>query len=112
MSDDTIASAIGRALNTSGLSQRQLADRTGISQPTLSRIISGGRIAKLPELVLIAQATGHTLTQLTGSSTLSERVQQIARSTNGSAMRSMRTSLLNFLELDEYLDEQAISVEN
>lgn len=112
MSDKAIASAIDHALVTAGLSQRQLADRTGISQPTVSRIISGARSAKLPELILIAQATGHTLTQLTGASSLPERVQQVARWTNGAAMQSMRTSLLNFLELDEYLDEQAVGVEN
>src|SRR3982074_163682 len=51
---------IERARVAAGLSQRALADATGISQPTLSRIISGDRAAKMPEVVTIAWATGHT----------------------------------------------------
>ena len=49
---------IERARVAAGLSQRALADATGISQPTLSRIISGGRAPKMPEVVAIAWATG------------------------------------------------------
>ena len=45
---------IERARATAGLSQRALADMTGISQPTLSRVISGQRPAKMPELMAIA----------------------------------------------------------
>jgi transcriptional regulator with XRE-family HTH domain len=99
---------IDRARSTAGLSQRSLADTTGISQSTLSRIISGDRVAKLPELVAIAWATGHTVAQLTGTGTVADRVQCAARSTNGSGMQGMRTALLHFLELDDYLDDQAI----
>jgi hypothetical protein len=35
-------------------------------------------------------------------------VQCAARSTNGSGMAGMRAALLHFLELDDYLDDQAI----
>lgn len=91
-----------------GLSQRALADVTGISQPTLSRIISGDRVAKLPEVVAIAWATGHTVAQLTGAGTVADRVQCAARATNDSGMEGMRQALLHFLELDDYLDDQAI----
>lgn len=90
------------------MSQRALADATGISQSTLSRIIAGDRVAKLPEIVSIAWATGHTVAQLTGASTVAGRVQCAARGTNGSGMEDMREALLRFLELDDYLDEQAI----
>lgn len=99
---------IERARAAAGLSQRALADVTGISQPTLSRIISGDRVAKMPEVVLIAQATGHTVAQLTGTGTVADRVQCAARATNHSAMEDMRKALLHFLELDAYLDDQAI----
>ncbi|WIM98639.1 helix-turn-helix transcriptional regulator [Actinoplanes oblitus] len=108
MTSINIGSLIEKARATAGLSQRALADATGISQPTLSRIISGDRVAKLPEIVAISWATGFTVAQLTGTSTVADRVQCAARATNGSDMQAMRDALLHFLELDDYLDEQAI----
>jgi len=103
-----VGALIERARAAAGLSQRALAEQTGISQPTLSRIISGDRAAKIPELVAIAWATGHTVAQLSGAETVADRVQFAARATNDCGMESMRQALLHFLELDDYLDEQAI----
>ncbi|MDV6270677.1 helix-turn-helix domain-containing protein [Rhodococcus globerulus] len=91
-------------------SQRQLADKAGISQPTLSRIIADTRPAKANELLAIAMATGCTLAELTGTSTLADRVQYAARSTNGANMDQMREQLLHFLELDAYLEDQGIGI--
>lgn len=99
---------IDRARLAAGLSQRGLADAMGISQPTLSRIISGERVAKMPEIVAIAWATGCTVAQLTGSGLVADRVQCAARSTNNCGMEDMRQTLVGFLELDDYLDGQAI----
>ncbi len=99
---------IERARAAARLSQRALAEKTGISQPTLSRIISGERVPKVPELVAIAWATGHTIAQLTGTATVADRAQWAARATNDSQMAEMREALLRFLELDEYLDNQAV----
>lgn len=99
---------IERARVAAGLSQRALADVSGVSQSTLSRIISGDRSAKMPEIVAIAWATGHTIAQLTGAGTVADRVQCAARVTNDSGMDRMRQALLHFLELDDYLDDQAI----
>ena len=103
-----IGARVEAALRAAGLSQRALAEATGISQPTLSRIISGDRQAKVPEVVAIAWATGQTVAQLTGSRTVAERAQCAARATNDSDMESIRQSLLHFLELNDYLDDQAI----
>ncbi|OLT25619.1 transcriptional regulator [Nocardiopsis sp. CNR-923] len=103
-----VGARIERARVAAGLSQRSLANATGISQSTLSRIISGDRVAKMPELVAIAWETGHTLVQLTGTGAVSERVQCAARATNRADMGGMRQTLLDFLELDAYLDDQAI----
>lgn len=99
---------IDRARVAAGLSQRALADATGISQSTLSRIISGDRTAKMPEVVAIAWATGHTVAQLTGTGTVADRAQCAARATCDSGIDRMREALLHFLELDEYLNDQAI----
>ncbi len=99
---------IERARADAGLSQRALANATDISQPTLSRIISGDRAAKLSEIMAIAWATGHTVAQLTGVTTVDNRAQCAARSTNGCGMEDMRRVLVRFLELNDYLDDQAI----
>ena len=101
---------IERARAAAGLSQRALADMTGISQPTLSRIVSGQRTAKMPELVAIAWATGVTVAELAGTGTVAERVECAARATNHANMDGMREALLHFLELDDYLSGQAIPV--
>lgn len=108
MSSADVGALIERARTAAGLSQRALADAAGISQPTLSRIISGDRAAKIPEIVAIAWATGHTVAQLTGVHTVADRAEFAARSTNDSDMQGMRQTLLHFLILDDYLDEQAI----
>lgn len=100
---------IQEACSNAGLSQRALAKATGISQPTISRILSGDREAKMPEVIQIAAATGHTVTQLTGSSVTS-RAQFAARAVGGSQMPVMRARLTGFLELSAYLDDQAIPV--
>ncbi|BBY62821.1 helix-turn-helix domain-containing protein [Mycolicibacterium helvum] len=102
-----MAAAIESAREAAHLSQRALEDRTGISQSTLSRILSGIRPAKMTEIVQIADALGCTVAQLTGTA-ISDRVQCAARSTNGSTMDKMRQRLLHFIELDAYLDDQAI----
>ena len=108
MAGADVGALIEGARVAAGLSQRGLADATGISQPTLSRIIAGDRVAKLPEIVVIAQATGHTVAQLTGTSVVADRAQCVARATNDCSMDGMREALLHFLELDSYMDDQAI----
>jgi transcriptional regulator with XRE-family HTH domain len=103
-----IGALIEHARLAAGLSQRALADATGISQPTLSRIISGDRPAKMPEVVAIAWATGHTVAQLAEAGTAADRAQYAARATPGSDMDRMREALLHFVELNDFLDDQAI----
>ena len=102
-----MGAAIASACEAAGLCQRALGDRTGISQSTLSRILSGKRSAKMTEIILMAEATGCTVAQLSGNS-VTERIQYAARTTNGSTMERMRQRLLHFIELDAYLDYQAI----
>jgi Zn-dependent peptidase ImmA (M78 family)/transcriptional regulator with XRE-family HTH domain len=99
---------IERARAAAGLSQRALADTTGISQPTLSRVISGHRTAKMPELMAIAWATGVTVTELAGTGTVAERTECATHTTNHADMDGIREALLHFLELDDYLSGQAI----
>ncbi len=110
MTTTDVGVRIERARVAAGLSQRALADIAGISQPTLSRVVSGQRTAKMPELVAIAWATGVTVAELAGTGTVAERVECAARATNHADMDRMREALLHFLELDDYLSGQAIPV--
>ena len=112
MTTTDVGARIERARVAAGLSQRALADMAGISQPTLSRVVSGQRTAKMPELVAIAWATGATVAELAGTGTVAERVECAARATNHADMDSMREALLHFLELDDYLAGQAIQTTN
>jgi hypothetical protein len=82
----------------------------GISQSTLSRVISGQRAAKVPELAAIAWTTGVTVAELAGTGTVAERAECAARATNHADMDGMREALLHFFELDDYLSGQAIPV--
>ena len=104
---NAMVAAIENARAAAGLSQRALADRTGMSQATLNRILAGERTAKMTEIILIADATGCTVAQLTGSA-VADRVQCAARATDSASMGSMRQRLLHFMELDAYLDDYAI----
>ena len=109
MTASSTGARIARALASARMSQRTLAERTGISQPTLSRLIADARPAKMNELLAIATATGCTVAELTGASTVAGRVQCAARATGGANMEQMREQLLHFLELDAYLDDQGIA---
>ena len=59
-------------------------------------------------VVAIGWATGHTVAQLTGAGTVADRAQCAARPTNDSGTDDMCQALLHFLELDDYLNDQAI----
>lgn len=108
MAATSVGALIEQARMAAGPSKRSLAEATGVSRSTLSRIITGNRTAKMPEIALIAQATGHTVAQVTGTTTVADRVQCAAGPTNDSSMEGMREALLYFVELNDYLDDQAI----
>jgi transcriptional regulator with XRE-family HTH domain len=103
------AQRVERALRIAGLSQRAAAAATGISQPTICRIVSGDRRAKVPELLAIAAATGLPPAELLGTSTVAGRAESAARATGGSPMEEMRGRLLQLLELDAYLEDQGVT---
>lgn len=105
---ETVAGRIAQALETSGLSQRDLANATGISQSTLSRMLSGVRPPKMDELLALAWALGCTISELTGHSLVRDRITCVARATDGANMAGMRRELIHYLELDAYLADQGI----
>ncbi|WP_370652752.1 helix-turn-helix domain-containing protein [Frankia sp. Cj5] len=103
-----VGERIRHAMSAAQLTQRALAQVTGISQPTLSRIVAGDRAAKMTEIIAIASATGHSVAELTGVGSVAERAQYAARATNDAEMAAMRRELLHYLDLDAYLDDQGI----
>lgn len=103
----TVGDRIQRVLDQIELTQRELAAETGISQSTLSRIISGDRKAKTPELASIAGATGVTVAELLGNAT-DTPVLFATRSTNNASMSTLYQQLLRYIELDNYLADYGI----
>lgn len=60
-SPEELVTTIRGAIKEAGLSQRQVADITGIPLPTLSRrLTGGGHGLTVPEIFVIAEATGQT----------------------------------------------------
>ncbi len=99
---------IERVRERLGLSQRGLAVSAELSQSTLSRIESGARAPKMSELIVIAEALGCSVSEISEHSAVRDRVVCFARAENGSDMSSMRRELVHLLELDAYLDEYGI----
>lgn len=60
------AVAFRRAFDNGGLTQKELAEITGIPQPTLSQWVNGRREPSLSGAVLLANALGISLDELVG----------------------------------------------
>lgn len=73
--DDKIGQRIVDARKAVGMSQRDLADETGLSQPTIQRIEKGERTASRLELVLLADGCGVLVDDLLGTSTIADEVR-------------------------------------
>ena len=104
----TSGDRIKAARDRTKLSQRALADRAGLSQPTLHRIEQNARAPKMPEMISLAQALGVSLSEISEHSLVRDRVICYARAENDSDMAGLRRDLVHFLELDAYLEEQGI----
>jgi transcriptional regulator with XRE-family HTH domain len=49
---------IAMAIDEAGLTQKEVADRMGVSQPVISRWVKGHRIPDALEIVRLSEATG------------------------------------------------------
>lgn len=104
-----LGARIDRARADAKLSLRELADLTGISPLSLSRIFAGDRIVTMPELILLAEATGTTVGSLATTKSIQQRVRYAVRPTTSTSMEIMQKTLLGYLELADYLDDQGIA---
>ena len=59
MTSNAFAEWLGGQLQTRRLSQRQLAERSGVSHSTISRILNGTRTPSLGTAARLAKALGH-----------------------------------------------------
>ena len=105
---ETTGARIAQRRNAAGLTQRDLEQKTGISQSTLNRIERDAREAKMGELVAIAWATGTTYGDLVGDSEVRDRLQFAGRVGSADAFEAMKNEAAFFFELDDYLDQFAI----
>lgn len=106
----TIAERIVRLKERAGMDQRTLRDETGISQPTLSRIISGKREPRMDEVLLLAGALGVGPSELLDENPLEDRVLAAHRATDATVdTADVRQKLLSFLQMDEYLELHGIT---
>jgi transcriptional regulator with XRE-family HTH domain len=107
--DGASCGRIVAAREAAGLSQRQLAVRSGVAQTTLSRIEQGVQLAKMNEVLALASALGCAISQLTGRSSVEDRLECVPCGADHSMTEKTRRELSHYLELDAYLEDQGIS---
>ena len=67
MNKNNLGGRIANLLKKSGLTQRELANKVGVTEASMSRYISGGRIPKIPTIANIANALHTTSDYLLGA---------------------------------------------
>jgi len=67
--NNTFAVRLTNALEASGITQKQLADLTGVTQVSVSRYINGDRIPRAPLAAKMADVLGVTCDYLCGNNT-------------------------------------------
>lgn len=86
-----------------GMGQRQLARLSSVPQTTISRIESGLREPSAAETVLLADAVGATVGEITGDSYV-ERESVCAARAVGDDVDAMQRELVALLEVSDVLD--------
>lgn len=108
MSDTEIGQRLAGARETVGMSQRELAQLSGISQPTIHRIESGQREASILELSALADACGVLITDLQGTGTLGNEVSCAGRTSDAGSPALLEYMLYAF-GLTQRLDELGVA---
>jgi transcriptional regulator with XRE-family HTH domain len=102
-----IGERIAEERGFAGLNQRQLADRSGLSQPTLARIERGERkILTVAEVDRLAQALSVPITRLTRPNPVARRMR-VAAGATGDAEQALRRAARHaeeILTLDDRMD--------
>ena len=91
-------SRLDQARKEKGLTQRELANRVGVTEVSMSRYVNGARVPKGPIVVNIAKALGVSVDYLVGTSSVKRRQTNADRIRNMSdeELAVLITGSLNF----------------
>ena len=98
-------SRLDQARKEKGLTQRELANRVGVTEVSMSRYVNGARVPKGPIVVNIAKALGVSVDYLVGTSSVKRRQTNADRIRNMSdeELAELITGSLNF-DCADYCD--------
>ena len=98
-------SRLDQARREKGLTQRELANRVGVTEVSMSRYVNGARVPKGPIVVNIAKALGVSVDYLVGTSSVKKRQTNADRIRNMSdeELAELITGSLNF-DCADYCD--------
>ena len=98
-------SRLDQARKEKGLTQRELANRVGVTEVSMSRYVNGARVPKGPIVVNIAKALGVSVDYLVGTSSVKKRQTNADRIRNMSdeELVELITGRLNF-DCSDYCD--------
>ena len=98
-------SRLDQARKEKGLTQRELANRVGATEVSMSRYVNGARVPKGPIVVNIAKALGVSVDYLVGTSSVKKRQTNADRIRNMSdeELAELITGSLNF-DCADYCD--------
>lgn len=101
-------SRLDQARKEKGLTQRELANRVGVTEVSMSRYVNGARVPKGPIVVNIAKALGVSVDYLVGTSSVKKRQTNADRIRNMSdeELAELITGSLNF-DCADYCDSFA-----
>ncbi|MDO5722120.1 MAG: helix-turn-helix transcriptional regulator [Actinomycetaceae bacterium] len=98
---------LARARKEVGFTQRDLAQQSGISQPTIHRIEKDQREATVAEIAVLADACGVLASDLTGRTSLANEVRCAAR-TDDTNFTDLFDYLIYAFALSQRLDELSV----
>ena len=106
VSSNEVAKRIAALTSELGLSQRGLAKKSGLSQSTLSRAMSGEREFHVDELLDIATALDVPLAELVDASPVDDDFSFAARTHDSDpSTEAVRNRLLTLLRIRQALDD-------
>ena len=109
---DKIAERISEVLSKKGITQKELADKAGITQVSLSRYLNGERVPKANILVQISNALGVSCDYLVGiqrkENTEDENIMKLIINTElgGFNFTLSKTSVIYLLNLAQKLEDE------
>ena len=92
---------VAKKLEEIGMSQRELADKVGVTEVSMSRYISGERTPKGPIIAAIAKELGTTFEELTGVEMVEKKIREI---TSEEIDEILRTGLIK-CESEEVMND-------